>query len=229
MTIKHYKELTQGSDEWFQARCGLLTASEMKNIITPKTLKYSESKDERTHVYELAAQRITGYVEPSYISDDMLRGKNDEFRAVAAYNENYAGLDLCGFITNDEWGFTLGYSPDALVRGGGVIECKSRRQKFQVETIIGNSMPDDCKIQVQTGLLVSKEPWCDFITYCGGMPMFTLRILPDEVVQKAIIDAATTFHERLEKAIAAYKGRLEDKSLRFIETERVIEQEIIAA
>lgn len=227
MTIKHYRDLVQGSDEWFQTRCGLLTASEMKLIITPAKLQYASNDKERAHVYELAAQRINQYVEPHYVGDEMLRGHEDEMRARIAYNDKYAGLDECGFITNDEWGFTLGYSPDAMVRGGGVIECKSRRQKFQVETIVDSAMPDDFKIQVQTGLLVCKEPWCDFVTYCGGMPMFTLRIHPDEVVQKAIIAAATAFHEKLEKMIARYRSRLEDHSLRFIPTERIIEEEMV--
>ena len=35
MTITYHPELIQGSDEWHAARCGLLTASEMKLIVTP--------------------------------------------------------------------------------------------------------------------------------------------------------------------------------------------------
>ncbi len=72
--ITYYPDLIQGSDEWKSARCGLLTASEMKLIITPTTLKIASNDKERAHLYELLAQRITRYVEPSYISDDMLRG-----------------------------------------------------------------------------------------------------------------------------------------------------------
>src|SRR3546814_6407235 len=70
-------DLIQGSEEWLQARCGLLTASEMKLIVTP-TLKAANNDKTRTHLYELLAQRVTGYVEPHYISDDMLRGMDDE-------------------------------------------------------------------------------------------------------------------------------------------------------
>lgn len=245
MSIKHYKELVQGSDEWYAARRGLLTASEMDRVITinriisniehaanpnkkVEKLKRTKSEEEKeiTHVFELAAQRVTGYVEPTYIGDEMLRGNEDEIRAKIKYNEVYAPLEDCGFITNDKWGFTLGYSPDAMVRGGGVIECKSRRQKYQIQTIIDAGMPDEYVIQVQTGLLVSEEPWCDFVTYCGGMPMFTLRIEPNEAVQKAIIAAATDFHKKLDDAIEAYQLRLSDTALRFTPTERVIEQEI---
>ena len=33
--IRYFPDLIQGSDEWMAARCGLLTASEMKHILTP--------------------------------------------------------------------------------------------------------------------------------------------------------------------------------------------------
>jgi len=226
VTIKYYNDMVQGSEEWFAARCGLLTASEMKYILTPAKLQYAQNDKEKSHLYELAAQRITKYVEPAYIGDEMLRGHEDELRAKILYNEKYAPLDDCGFITNDKWGFALGFSPDALVRGGGQIECKSRRMKFQTETIVGGILPDEFRIQVQTGLLVSEQPWCDFVTYCGGMPMMTLRVEPDDIIQKAIIAAATLFHEKLDKVIAVYTKRLTEAGARFIPTERVIEKEM---
>ena len=72
-----YREMIQGSEEWSAARCGLLTASEMKLIVTP-TLKAASNDKERGHLYELLAQRITRYVEPRYVTDDMLRGQNDD-------------------------------------------------------------------------------------------------------------------------------------------------------
>ena len=119
--IKYHTDLIQGSDEWLQARCGLLTASEMKLIVTP-TLKIANNDKERSHLYELLAQRITQYVEPHYISDDMLRGHEDEVDARILYNDNYAPVTDMGFITNSKWGFTIGYSPDGLVGDDGLIE-----------------------------------------------------------------------------------------------------------
>ena len=98
-------------------------------------------------MYELLAQRITGYVEPSYVSDDMLRGKDEEIDARAAYAEKYAPVREVGFVTNDRWGFAIGYSPDGLVGEDGQIEAKSRRQKFQIQTIIDGVMDSDFVIQ----------------------------------------------------------------------------------
>lgn len=220
MAVVYHPNLIQGSSEWLAARCGLLTASEMKHIITPAKLQYAQNDKEKAHLYELLAQRITQYVEPHYIGDDMLRGVFDELDAKTIYNEKYAPVQDVGFVTNDKWGFTLGYSPDGLVGDDGVIECKSRRQKFQVETIIADGMPDDFKIQVQTGLLVSERGWCDFVSYSAGLPMLTVRIFPDAEVQEKIIAAATTFHEKLNALLAVYLDKLKVPEARLVPTER---------
>ena len=154
MTIKIFPDMLQGSDEWFEARRGILTASEMKKIITPKKLEYASNEKEKAHLYELAAQRISGFVEAHYIGDDMLRGKEDEVDAVQKYNDNYAPVERVGFITNDKWGFTLGYSPDGLTGKKGTLEAKSRKQALQIETIV-TGIKDEHIIQLQTGLTLS--------------------------------------------------------------------------
>lgn len=210
MTIKYYPELIQGSDEWKTQRMGLLTASEMKLIITPKKLEYAQNEKEKTHLYELAAQIINKYVEPSYIGDDMLRGQDDESYARETYHENYSRVETCGFITNDKLGFTLGFSPDGLVGKNGQIECKSRKQKYQMETIFTDTVPDEYLIQLHTGLLVSGREWVDFISYCGGMPMFVKRVYADEKIHGAIESAAAMFHSKLETIISRYADKIED-------------------
>lgn len=226
MPIKLHTDLIQGTDEWLQARCGLLTASEMKHIITPAQLKYSNSEKERTHLYELLGQRITKHVEPRYIGDDMLRGEAEEIHAKDHYRREYGEIQEVGFITNDKWGFTLGYSPDGLIGERGTLEIKSRCQKYQVETILAGAMPDDFRLQVQTGLLVSERDWCDFVSYCGGMPMVTIRVEADPVVQKAILEAASLFHGKMTKLLKEYADRLAAPNGRFITTERIVEQEM---
>jgi hypothetical protein len=243
MAIKYFPDLIQGSDEWLQARCGLLTASEMKRIITPKTLKPAADDKASCHLYELLAQRITRYVEPSYISDDMLRGQEDEAYAKLAYNATYGPVEEMGFITNDKWGFTLGFSPDGLVHDTGFIEVKSRCQKHQVATIISGEMPADFLLQIQTGFLVSERAWCDFISFPGvcqpkgmggqaegdGLPMMVRRAYPDDVVMAAIIDAAGAFEAKLAAKLAEYRAALAREGARLIQTERrKIDQEIAA-
>ena len=227
MAITYHENVEQGSEAWLAMRCGLLTASEMKHVITP-TLKVANNEKTRAHIYELLAQRVTNYVEPMYVSDDMLRGTEDEFYARQAYAEHHAPVEQVGFITNDRWGFTIGYSPDGLVGSDGLIEVKSRRQKYQVQTIIenltGGTIPADYVMQAQTGLLVSEREWLDFISYSGGLPMAVVRVWPDDAIQGAIIEAAAAFEAKLAECLEIYRSA----SAGLIPTERRIEQEMFA-
>jgi hypothetical protein len=209
--IRYFDTLIQGSDEWKAARCGLLTASEMKLVLTP-TLKVANNDKSKRHFWQVLAQRITQYVPPSYINDDMLRGYDDEILARDLYTEKYAPVKEMGFITNDRFGFTLGCSPDGLVGDDGFIESKSKRQDHQVETIVecvyGDTIPDDHVMQVQTAFLVTERKWCDFISYSGGLPMATVRVYPNEKIMEAIENAAYAFEERIQIALAKYKSVL---------------------
>jgi predicted phage-related endonuclease len=227
--IVYHPDLIQGSEEWHQMRCGLLTASEIKLILTP-TLKIAANVKERAHLWELAAQRISQYVEPTYIGDDMLRGQHDEIVARELYHQNIAPVVECGFITNDKWGFTLGCSPDGLVGDDGLIEVKSRRQKFQIQTIVehyeSGAIPEDYVLQVQAELLVTGRKWCDLISFSGGLPMATMRVFPDPKIHDAIIDAASKFEARISETVADYFAAVASDPT-MIPTERREEEEII--
>lgn len=222
MAPKYHTELIQGTEEWHAARCGLLTASEMKLILTP-TLKTAKNDKTRAHLYELAAQRITNYTEPSYIGDDMLRGWEDEILARDLYSETHGLVEEVGFITNDKWGFTLGYSPDGKLKHlNGGIEIKSRRQKFQIETILTGEVPAEYVLQIQSGLLVAEWDFIDFISYSGGLPMWCRKVNPDDVLQAAIIEAAEDFEHQIAAAIEKYEFAIEGLP----PTERRVEQEM---
>lgn len=219
-----HDQFEQGSEAWLQARCGLLTASEVRLIVSPPPKEETRVKKNgepykqrewvvvadddacRTHVYELAAQRLTKCVEPVFVTNDMLRGQIDEEEARAIYAQRFAPVDQVGFITNDKWGFTLGYSPDGLVRGQrGGIECKSRRQKYQVQTLFENALtdtiPTEYLMQHQTGLLVAELDWIDFISFSRGLPMAVIRVHPDDQIQAAILEASEAAEAKIAKIV----------------------------
>jgi hypothetical protein len=222
----YHRDLIQGSDEWHAQRRGTLTASEMSLILTPK-LKATSNDKERMHVNELSAQRISEYVEPSYIGDNMLRGWDDEIEARNLYSQHHAPVTEVGFITCDRWGFTIGYSPDGLVGDDGLIECKSRKQKFQIQTIATNEVPEEYVLQLQTGLLVTGREWIDFVSYSGGLPLFVKRVFPDAEMQAAIVAAATAFEQRVAERVAEYHATLAAMP-KLIPTERKVIQEMYA-
>ena len=229
MTITYHADLIQGSDEWHQARCGLIPASEVKLLLTP-TLKQANNDKSRAHLWELAAQRIRQYVEPSYIGEDMRGGHGEEFSSRQLYAEHHAPVEEVGFVTNSGFGFTLGCSPDGLVGADGMIECKSRRQKYQVQTIVEHwrdgTAPSDYLLQVQTAMLVTGRGWCDLISYSGGLPMIPMRIERDEKTCAAILDACADAETKIAAIIEDYHAAVAGRAL--IPTERRVEQEMFA-
>lgn len=230
MGIQYFETVEQGSDEWHGMRRGILTCSEIKHIMSPKTLKASNNDKTRSHVWELAAQRISGFTEPSYIGDNMLRGWEDEIKASILYSDKYAEVTPCGFITNDNFGFKMGYSPDGLVGSDGLIEVKSRVQKYQIETIVGMDeveVPEDFILQIQGGLIVSGRKWCDFLSYSAGLPMVRIRCELDPTFEDAILTNARAFERLVREKVDAYRDILKKNAADLHPTEREDDEIIV--
>ena len=204
--IKYYDKMEQGTTEWVSARCGLITASNMKKLLTQK-LKLCANETERSYLNELLAERVTRHVEPNYVSYDMQRGKDDEIIARQIYADTFAEVQQCGFITNDNLGFILGYSPDGLVGYEGLIEIKSRNPALQMATLTKKEIPEEFVLQIQAGLLISGRLWCDFVSYSNGMSMAVIRCYPDAEIQTAIVYAATQAEVHLTQMMEAYKAK----------------------
>jgi hypothetical protein len=207
MSLTIYDQLEQGSDEWLAARCGLVTASTIGQLITAKTIKPANNDVSRGLTMHLVAERLTGYVEPTFVSADMERGNWDEPIARDLYSEHYAPAVEVGFMTKTFEGHKLGYSPDGLVGTDGLIEIKSRRQKKQLATILADEVPLENMAQIQAGLMVSGRAWLDYVSFCAGMPLYTKRVLPDPRWQVALIDALTAFETTAAHMTATYTTR----------------------
>ncbi|AUX81995.1 exonuclease [Mycobacterium phage Frankie] len=253
MTLTVFDDVIQGTDEWFDQRRGMITASTVGQLITVRKLGAIEfdcpacdapandpcrSKakagaviktlhPERAEVARLSgetviepsdgsdysrslslllvAERITGWTDPTFVSDDMMRGIEEEPFARAKYAEHYAPVTETGFMVEDRWGFKIGYSPDGLVGDDGLIEIKSRRSKTQLATILSGAVPTENMAQLQCGLLVSGRKWIDYVSWCGGMPMYIQRVYPDPQWQNAIIAAVAQFEENAEQMIRNYR------------------------
>lgn len=204
--------MLQGTDEWLAIRCGLLTASNVGKLFTGKGAP-SFAAGTKTYALEKAAERVTQYVEPVFYTSTMARGHRDEEIARDLYSDHYGKVHEVGFITkqvsNDDGVATLGYSPDGLVGTDGLIEIKSRAQKYQLQTFVSGEVPAEYMWQIQTGLLVTGRKWLDFLSFCGGMAMFVKRVLPCHDMQAAIIDRAVAFDQEVEEYRAKYEDLVE--------------------
>ena len=206
MALTIYDQLEQGTDEWLQARAGILTASTIGQLITAKTIRPAMNDRSRGLCQTLIAERITGHVEPVHPNRAMTRGTLLEPEARRIYAEQTGqDVDEVGFARLDTDTYTLGSSPDGLVSDDGGIEIKSPSAKVHVATVLSGAIPDYNRAQVQAFLHVTGREWCDFISYYPGQPLCIIRDHPDERWQKAIQSAAEQFEETARSAVARYE------------------------
>ena len=210
MSLKVYESLEQRSDEWYEARRGIVTASTVGQLITPSTLKPASNPASRALVQTLVAERVSGWVEPSFTTADMWRGIESEPIARDLYAEKYAPVTEVGFMVRTEADWTLGYSPDGMVGDDGLIEVKAPRPKSHVATILSGEVPGYHMAQLQAGLLVSGRSWIDYISFHGGLPMWTKRVHADQRWQDAIVQAVRDFENNARLMVAMYEDAVID-------------------
>ena len=204
-SLETFPQIEPRTDDWYKLRCGLLTASAVGRLITAKTLAVADNDISRGLIAVAAAERIAGFVDPTFATIDMQRGVDDEPFAVDAYAMHVAPVTDCGFmIRTFADGTRLGYSTDGLVGADGLIEIKSRRGKKHVETVIADEVPAENMAQLQAGLLVSGREWCDYVSYSAGLHLWTKRVEPDVRWFAAITDALAAFEAAVTRTVDAY-------------------------
>jgi hypothetical protein len=199
-------DVEQRSPEWYAARCGIVTASAVGKLVTPKTIKPASNDESRGLIDLLASERVTGHVEETYTSSDMFRGIIAEPYARAIYSENHAPATECGFMVREFGGFAIGYSPDGLVGDDGLVEIKAPRAKNHLATVLADEVPLQYMAQCQTALIVSGRSWIDFVSYAGGMPLWTKRVVPDVRWRAAILQAAEMAEQAIRERVANYQA-----------------------
>ena len=159
--------MEQRSKEWFEARKGRFTASQIYRLMGKlTTAKGKQALD--TYAFEKAVEVVYGLDEEQVISFDMQRGIDLEPMAFARFSDNKE-LD---FLTVKESPFypyldTAGASPDGDVDDNSVLEIKCpRRNKFF--KLIANGITEiDPKYiyQMQMQMMVTDTKRCYFFNY----------------------------------------------------------------
>ncbi len=204
----------QASDEWLALRCGLPTASNFSQIVTPAKGELSKSRTK--YIDELIADRITGppIDGGAYTSRAMDYGSVMEADARQYYREHHTRcfedeVEEVGFITDDEGRF--GVSPDgnvvSTINPNGGLELKVPLPKTHVGWWRAGVLPIDHKCQVHGGLAVTGYEWWDFMSYCPGIPPFIIRVKPDDFT-KLLLERLIEFSVELESEWTRIKALL---------------------
>lgn len=186
--------LEQGSQEWFDARLGIPTASRFKDIITPA--KGDKSKSYKTYMYELIAERLTKNKADFFKSEWMERGNELEPLARSSYSFLHdIEVKEVGIMMNDAG--TIGASPDGLIDDNGGLEIKCPKPATVVRYMLGNVLPLEYKPQVMGNLWISGREWWDFLAFHPDMSFFELRVYRDENYIKSMETHINDFVDEL--------------------------------
>lgn len=179
--------IEQGTPEWHELRCGKITGTSMKKVLstTPKKL-----------AYQLIGQTETGYVaEDEYLSPAMIWGREMEPLARMAY-QFYIGQEVkeAGFLQPDniDW---FGLSPDGYIETEqGIIglEIKAPNTERHIEIIHTNKIPTDAQAnwrpQVMSWFLLSDRVIAvDFVSFderFKAKKMHIIRINRNDVLDE---------------------------------------------
>ncbi|MBB5074080.1 exodeoxyribonuclease (lambda-induced) [Bartonella callosciuri] len=199
--------MEQRTAEWFQARLGKITASNIYNIIS-KTTKGTPTSKYEEYKIKLITERLTGEISPSYETEDMRWGIEHEKDALQEYSFIYnADIIKCGFIQHPTMEMA-GASPDGLIGEDGLIEVKCPRSVNHMRFFLDDKIKPEYLAQMQFQMACTGRKWCDFVSYdprftdqSFHLRMKVKRVHRDEKQITCINEAVETFLEKIEREI----------------------------
>ena len=174
--------MIQGSEEWLQARCGIITASRIADIIA-KT-KTGESTSRANYRAQLVAERMTGKVQESFCNTAMQWGNEQEPYARIAYEiDKGVMVDEVGLVMHPRIE-RAGASPDGFSGKFGLVEIKCPNTATHIGYLLDGKPPARYVPQMAWQIICTGRSWCDFVSYDPRMPepeqYFCVRYIPDD-------------------------------------------------
>ena len=199
-------DVEQGSDAWFAARAGKLTASRVKALVAKTKSGYSTSR--ANMITQLSLERMTGVCEPTYSNEAMKRGTilESEARNYYIFDRNISVSEV-GMVIHPEYDF-ITCSPDGLIDDDGLVEIKC---PFSMAKMVSYLEKDahakEYRVQLQMQLLVTGRQYVDVVGYDprfpDGLKMAVCRVEADKEYQEELLSemlkANTEINELIEK------------------------------
>lgn len=147
-------DVPQGSGEWLRMRLGMITGTRLKSVMGGKDAQ-------KTLMYELVAEQLTGLAEDFYETPAMRWGTEHEADGAELYaHRTKSKPEVVGFCVSDEFPY-LALSPDRLIKKGekyvkGVeVKCPTSKVaiKYRYEMVI----PKEYQWQVVNYFLVCED------------------------------------------------------------------------
>jgi putative phage-type endonuclease len=196
-------EIVQGTEEWFAARLGKVTASRVADVIAKTKTGYSSSRD--NYMAQLICERLTNQKGESFTNAAMQHGTETEPLARAAYEALKDVLvDEVGFIPHPKI-LMAGASPDGLIGDNGLLEIKCPNTATHIDTLLSEIVPGKYNTQMQFQMACTDREWCDFVSFDNRLPtelqLFVKRVPRDNVFIRLIEGEIVQFIAELDNKI----------------------------
>lgn len=204
--------MIQGSDEWFAARLGKVTASRMADVMARTKTGWGASR--ANYMAELLCERLTGQMQERFTNAAMQWGTDTEPQARAAY-EFMTGnaVEEVGFVDHPTIAMS-GASPDGLVGADGLVEIKCPNTATHIDMLLSEEIPNKYRMQMLWQIACTGREWCDFVSFDPRLPadmqLFDVRIYPGHGEIEAMESAAREFLRELDEKIGALRSKYQE-------------------
>ena len=201
-----YDEIDQMSQEWFELKAGIPSASNASKILTP-TGKLSAQSEGLMNA--LIAERLGFGDDPIEPNEWMLRGIELEAEARDLFRFE-TGLDTrqVAWITNDDG--TAGCSPDGLAELRTItvgVEIKCPKASTHIGYLRAGKLPAYYAPQVHWSMAVTGIRQWYFMSYYPGLDPLVKLVEADEYTDK-VAEALAQFSDKLEAEAAKFNAEI---------------------
>lgn len=204
--------IVQGSPEWFAARCGLVTASKVADVVARTKSGWGASR--ANYMAQLVAERLTGVVAESYSNAAMQWGTDMEPEARRTYEFfTNATVEEASFVPHPVI-LETGASPDGYVGPDGLVEIKCPNTATHIETLLNGAVPGKYITQIQWQIACTGRQWCDFVSFDPRMPatmsLFIKRVHRDDEqiasLEKEVAEFLIELRDTVDQLRAKYEA-----------------------
>ena len=160
--------MLQGTDEWRQARCGSIGASDIARLM--RRTKTGYSADRANLMADKLRERLTGVPVEIPKTFAMTQGTEREpvarmtYAIIAGVEVEEVGLIPHPLIVGSH------ASPDGLVGERGLLEIKCPMPAAHLETLDGEAVPGDHMMQMAWQMACTGRDWCDYVSFSPDFP-----------------------------------------------------------
>ncbi|KXJ63096.1 exonuclease [Achromobacter xylosoxidans] len=192
----------QGSQEWLDARRGVITGSRFKDC-RDKLKGGAPSKKCLSYAMDVARERVGGRTPDVFANAAMRTGTEQEPFARAAYEAKTGNfVEEAGFITTDDGLF--GVSVDGLVDDDGIIEIKTMVSSDTLFTAVVDGDISAYTDQCNGAMWLLGRKWVDLVLWAPdldpiGRQLTIIRIERDDDAIEELEDELMAFERLVSK------------------------------